>query len=226
MDYESCAKSLQKVVKTKKTELLFVALILRLLKPGGRAAIIVPDGVLFGSSKAHKTLRKMIVEDQKLDAVISMPGGVFKPYAGVSTAILLFTKTNSGGTETVWFYDMKADGLSLDDKRLEELPLEKLGPVPGEALSADEHEKNNLPDILSRWSEREGSERKNEPTAQSFCVPKSDIEEQNYDLSISRYKEIVYEEIEHRSPGEIIADLSAIEVEIHEGMQALQEMLK
>ena len=226
LDYESCAKSLQKVVKTKKTELLFVALILRLLKPGGRAAIIVPDGVLFGSSKAHKTLRKMIVEDQKLDAVISMPGGVFKPYAGVSTAILLFTKTNSGGTETVWFYDMKADGLSLDDKRDDLVPREKQGPVPREALSADEHEKNNLPDILSRWSEREGSEKDNERTAQSFCVPKSDIEEQNYDLSISRYKEIVYEEVEHRSPDEIIADLSAIEAEIHDGMQALQEMLK
>jgi type I restriction enzyme M protein len=225
LDYESCAKSLQKVVKTKKTELLFVALILRLLKPGGRAAIIVPDGVLFGSSKAHKTLRKMIVEDQKLDAVISMPGGVFKPYAGVSTAILLFTKTNSGGTETVWFYDMKADGLSLDDKRDDLVPPEKQGPVPREALSADEHEKNNLPDILSRWSEREGSERDNERTAQSFCVPKPDIAEQNYDLSINRYKEIVYEEIEHRSPDEIIADLSAIEAEIQQGMKELQEML-
>ena len=225
LDYESCAKSLQKVVKTKKTELLFVALILRLLKPGGRAAIIVPDGVLFGSSKAHKTLRKMIVEDQKLDAVISMPGGVFKPYAGVSTAILLFTKTNSGGTETVWFYDMKADGLSLDDKRADLVPPEKQGPVPREALSADEHEKNNLPDILSRWSEREGSEKDNERTAQSFCVPKFDIEEQNYDLSISRYKEIVYEEVEHRDPNEIIEDLKSLEAEIQQGMQDLQEML-
>ena len=114
---------------------------------------------------------------------------MFKPYAGVSTAILLFTKTNSGGTETVWFYDMKADGLSLDDKRDDKVPPEKQGPVPREALSADEHEKNNLPDILSRWSEREGSEKDNERTAQSFCVPKSDIEEQNYDLSINRYKD-------------------------------------
>jgi type I restriction enzyme M protein len=226
LDYESCAKSLQKVVKTKKTELLFVALILRLLKPGGRAAIIVPDGVLFGSSKAHKTLRKMIVEDQKLDAVISMPGGVFKPYAGVSTAILLFTKTNSGGTENVWFYDMEQDGLSLDDKRDDLVPPEKQGPVPREALSADEHEKNNLPDILSRWSEREGSEKDNERTAQSFCIPKSEIEEQNYDLSISRYKEVVYEEVEHRDPNEIITDLAAIEKEIHDGMAELQGMLK
>ena len=225
LDYESCAKSLQKVVKTKKTELLFVALILRLLKPGGRAAIIVPDGVLFGSSKAHKTLRKMIVEDQKLDAVISMPGGVFKPYAGVSTAILLFTKTNSGGTETVWFYDMKADGLSLDDKRDDLVPPEKQGAVPREALSAGEHEKNNVPDILSRWSEREGTEKNNERTAQSFCVPKSDIAEQNYDFAISRYKEIVYEEVEHRDPNAIIEDLKSIEVEIQQGMEHLQEML-
>src|SRR2546425_7883258 len=151
LDYESCAKELQQVVKTKKTELLFLALFLRLLKPGGRAAVIVPDGVLFGSSNAHKTLRRILVEDQKLDAVISLPGGVFKPYAGVSTAILLFTKTNSGGTDHVWFYDVDADGMSLDDKRTELLPPEKLGPVPKVTLTADEHSKNNLPDILVRW---------------------------------------------------------------------------
>ena len=117
LDYENTAKDLLQIVKTKKTELLFVALFLRLLKPGGRAAVIVPDGVLFGSSKAHKELRRLLVEEQKLDAVISLPGGVFKPYAGVSTAILLFTKTNSGGTDHVWFYDVAADGWSLDDKR-------------------------------------------------------------------------------------------------------------
>ena len=151
LDYENCAKDLQQIVKTKKTELLFLALFLRLLKPGGRAAVIVPDGVLFGSSNAHKTLRKILVEEQKLDAVISLPGGVFKPYAGVSTAILLFTKTNSGGTDHVWFYDVDADGMSLDDKRTELLPPEKLGPVPKVALTADEHAKNNLPDILARW---------------------------------------------------------------------------
>ena len=151
LDYENCAKDLQQIVKTKKTELLFLALFLRLLKPGGRAAVIVPDGVLFGSSNAHKTLRQLLVEEQKLDAVISLPGGVFKPYAGVSTAILLFTKTNSGGTDHVWFYDVDADGMSLDDKRTELLPPEKLGPVPKTALTADEHAKNNLPDILARW---------------------------------------------------------------------------
>lgn len=226
LDYESCAKGLQQIVKTKKTELLFVALILRLLKPGGRAALIVPDGVLFGSSKAHKTLRQILVEDQKLDAVISMPGGVFKPYAGVSTAILIFTKTNSGGTDSVWFYDMQADGLSLDDKREGLVPPEKQGPVPREVLTKAEHAKNNLPDILKRWSERAGKERKNERTAQSFCIPKSDIKEQGYDLSLSRYKEIVYEEIEHRPPHDIIADLESIEAEIQQGMKALQEMLK
>ncbi|MGH7797866.1 MAG: type I restriction-modification system subunit M [Candidatus Binatia bacterium] len=151
LDYENTAKDLQQIVKTKKTELLFLALFLRLLKPGGRAAVIVPDGVLFGSSNAHKTLRKILVEDQKLDAVISLPGGVFKPYAGVSTAILIFTKTNSGGTDCVWFYDVDADGMSLDDKRTELLPQEKLGPIPTVALTADEHAKNNLPDILARW---------------------------------------------------------------------------
>ena len=121
------------------------------LKPGGRAAVIVPDGVLFGSSNAHRTLRRLLVEEQKLDAVISMPSGVFKPYAGVSTAILLFTKTNSGGTDSVWFYDVDADGMSLDDKRTELLPPEKLGPVPMVALTAADHAKNNLPDLLARW---------------------------------------------------------------------------
>ena len=151
LDYENCAKDLLTVVKTKKTELLFLALFLRLLKPGGRAAVIVPDGVLFGSSKAHRELRQKLVEEQKLDAVISLPGGVFKPYAGVSTAILLFTKTNSGGTDHVWFYDVDADGWSLDDKRTPLLPEEKLGPAPRVPLGADEHAKNNLPDILARW---------------------------------------------------------------------------
>lgn len=151
LDYGNTAKDLQAIVKTKKTELLFLALFLRLLKPGGRAAVIVPDGVLFGSSKAHKELRKILVEDQKLDAVVKLPGGVFKPYAGVSTAILLFTKTNSGGTDQVWFYEVEADGWSLDDKRQPLLPEEKLGVVPQRSLMAEEHAKNNLPDVLARW---------------------------------------------------------------------------
>jgi type I restriction enzyme M protein len=213
-------------VKTKKTELLFLALIIRLLKPGGRAAVIVPDGVLFGSSTAHKTLRKMIVEDQKLDGIISMPGGVFKPYAGVSTAILLFTKTNSGGTDHVWFYDMQADGKSLDDKRTDLLPLEKQGPKPTVKLTKEEHAKNNLPDILSRFSLREKSERKNPRTAQSFCVPKSDIVEQDYELSINRYKEVVHEEVDHRAPQAILDELESIEKEITQGMKQLRGLLK
>ncbi|HVZ33005.1 MAG TPA: class I SAM-dependent DNA methyltransferase, partial [Polyangiaceae bacterium] len=141
LDYENIAKDLQQTVKTKKTELLFLALFLRLLKAGGRAAVIVPDGVLFGSSKAHKDLRRKLIEEQKLDGVVSLPGGVFKPYAGVSTAILLFTKTNSGGTDHVWFYDCDADGWSLDDKRMPLLGEDKLGPVPGTALSSEEHTK-------------------------------------------------------------------------------------
>jgi type I restriction enzyme M protein len=183
LDYESCAKDLQQVVKTKKTELLFIALFLRLLKTGGRAAVIVPDGVLFGSSNAHKAIRRMLVEEQKLDAVISLPSGVFKPYAGVSTAILVFTKTNSGGTDHVWFYDVEADGWSLDDKRQRLLVDEKLGCTPKYALTSEEHVKNNLPDVLARWKQHEKKERKNVRTAQSFCIPRAEIAKQAYDLS-------------------------------------------
>lgn len=210
LDYESCAKDLQMIVKTKKTELLFVALFLRLLKPGGRAAVIVPDGVLFGSSKAHKALRQTIIEDQKLDAVISMPSGVFRPYAGVSTSILFFTKTNSGGTDQVWFYDMQADGYSLDDKR--------------NPLDAEQHENNNLPDIVARWNSRiEEADRKR--TDQSFLVPKEEIAENGYDLSINRYNEIVYDEVEYDPPQKILADLRAMETEIQKGMNDLEGML-
>lgn len=225
LDHENTAKDLQQVVRTKKTELLFLALFLRLLKPGGRAAVIVPDGVLFGSSTAHRTLRKILVEEQKLDAVVSLPGGVFKPYAGVSTAILLFTKTNSGGTDHVWFYDCDADGWSLDDKRTPLLPDEKLGPVPSEPLSPADHAKNNLPDILARWPERASKEKKRPRTAQSFTVPKADLVAQNYDLSINRYKEVVHEEVAHKAPKEILAELRKLEKEIEEGMRELEGMV-
>jgi type I restriction enzyme M protein len=226
LDYESTAKDLQAIVKTKKTELLFLALFLRLLKAGGRAAVIVPDGVLFGSSKAHKELRRILVEDQKLDAVISLPSGVFKPYAGVSTAILLFTKTNSGGTENVWFYDCTADGWSLDDKRNPLLDPAKLGVAPAEPLADEEHAKNNLPDIAARWGRREGEESQRERTQQSFTVPRADISTQGYDLSLNRYKETVSEEVEHRPPLEIIAELQQMESEIQQGLSDLAEMLK
>lgn len=225
LDYDNCAKDLLAIVKTKKTELLFLALMLRLLKPGGRAAVIVPDGVLFGSSKAHKTLRELLVEGHKLDAVISLPSGVFKPYAGVSTAILMFTKTNSGGTDRVWFYDMKADGLSLDDKRQDLLPKQKLGPVPDEPLTEAEHEKNNLPDVLARWNKRDKDEHKRPRTAQSFCVPKAEIAANGYDLSLNRYKEVVHEEIEHIAPKQILAELHTLEKEIQDGLQELEGML-
>ncbi len=206
LDYEQTAKSLLATVKTKKTELLFLALFLKLLKTGGRAAVIVPDGVLFGSSTAHKTLRKTLVEDQKLDAVVKLPSGVFKPYAGVSTAILFFTKTESGGTDDVWFYDVQADGFSLDDKR---------NPV----------EPNDLPDVLTRWSQRTTTERDRARTDQSFLVPKADIVAQGYDLSINRYKEIVREEIEHRAPLDILADIEALDAEIAAGVANLKAML-
>jgi type I restriction enzyme M protein len=225
LDYEVTAKDLQAVVKTKKTELLFLALFLRLLKPGGRAAVIVPDGVLFGSSKAHKDLRRILVEDHKLDAVVKLPGGVFKPYAGVSTAILFFTKTNSGGTDNVWFYEVTADGWSLDDKRAPLLPENKLGPIPSEALDEADHAKNNLPDVLTRWNRRNGTEQERARTEQSFCVPKADIAAQSYDLSLNRYKEIVHEESEHRTPGEILDELERIETEIQQGMSELRGML-
>jgi len=210
LDYESTAKDLQQIVKTKKTELLFLALFLRLLKPGGRAAVIVPDGVLFGSSKAHKELRRMLVEDQRLDGIVSMPSGVFRPYAGVSTAILLFTKTDSGGTDKVWFYDMQADGYSLDDKR--------------NPLASDKHDNNNLPDVLSRWNNRE-AEAKRERTEQSFLVPKAEIVENGYDLSINRYKQVVHEAVEHAPSAQLIAELKALEAQIADGLDELEGML-
>ena len=206
LDYESTARDLQQIVKTKKTELLFMALFLRLLQTGGRAAVIVPDGVLFGSSKAHKALRRMLVEEQKLDAVISMPSGVFKPYAGVSTAIVLFTKTNSGGTDHVWFYDMRADGFSLDDKR---------SPQP---------DTSDLPDILARWQNR-AAETERQRTDQSFLVPGAEIVGNDYDLSINRYKEVAYEAVEHDSPRVILARLARLEEEIAAGRKELEGLL-
>lgn len=226
LDYDATAKDLQAVVKTKKTELLFLALFLRLLKPGGRAAVIVPEGVLFGSTKAHRELRKILVEDHKLDAVVKLPSGVFKPYSGVSTAILFFTKTNSGGTDNVWYYEVTADGWSLDDKRTPLLDEDKVGPVPAAGeLTETEHEKNNLPDVLRRWRLRNGSEQARARTEQSFCVPKADIAAQGYDLSLNRYKEVVHEEVEHRSPAEIMDALARIEAEIQQGMSELKGML-
>ena len=206
LDYESTAKDLQQIVKTKKTELLFLALFLRLLQTGGRAAVIVPDGVLFGSSKAHKALRTILVEEQKLDAIISMPSGVFRPYAGVSTAILLFTKTNSGGTDDVWFYDMQADGYSLDDKRT---------PQP---------EKSDLADILARWQQRD-TEGERARTAQSFLVPKAEIADNDYDLSINRYKEVEYEAVEYDPPKVILERLAKLEEEIVKGRAELEGLL-
>jgi type I restriction enzyme M protein len=206
LDYESTAKDLQQIVKTKKTELLFAALFLRLLQTGGRAAVIVPDGVLFGSSNAHKTLRQTIVEDQKLDAIISLPSGVFKPYAGVSTAIVFFTKTNSGGTDHVWFYDMAADGYSLDDKRT---------PQP---------DKTDIPDILKRWSKLK-AEKDRPRTAQSFLVPKAEIAANDYDLSLNRYKEVEHKVTEHESPKVILKRLSALEEDIAKGQEELEGML-
>lgn len=226
LDYESTAQDLQRIVKTKKTELLFLALFLRLLKPGGRAAVIVPDGVCFGSGKAHRDIRRLLVDEHKLDAVVKLPSGVFKPYAGVATSILLFTKTNSGGTDHVWFYNVEADGMSLDDKRNLLLDEAKFGVRPEQALDEADHAKNNLPDVLARWHERATSERNRPRTAQSFCVPREEIVANGYDLTLNRYKEVEQEVVEHRSPAEILDELDKLEGEIQQGMTVLRGMLK
>ena len=226
LDYEVTAKDLQQIVKTKKTELLFLALFLRLLKTGGRAAVVVPDGVLFGSSKAHQELRKLLVEKHKLEGVLKLPSGVFRPYAGVSTAVLFFTKTGVGGTDRVWFYDMQADGYSLDDKRNPLLPEDRQGVSPKPPLSEDEHAKNNVPDALARWLYRDESERENPRTAQSFCVPKDEIAATGtYDLSLNRYKVVEHEEQTHAKPADIIAELRQLETEISDGLTNLEAML-
>ncbi|MDT0463593.1 type I restriction-modification system subunit M [Streptomyces gibsoniae] len=224
LDHETTSSDLLEVVRTKKSELLFLALFLKLLGPGGRAAVVVPDGVLFGSTKAHRELRRMLVEDQRLDAVVKLPSGVFKPYAGVSTAILFFTRTDSGGTDDVWFYDVRADGFSLDDRRAPLLPEDRLG-ARATHLTAEEHARNNLPDVLARWRRRTTDERERARTDQSFCVPRADIAAQAYDLSLNRYKEVVHEEVLTRSPLDILADLERLNKEIGAGTARLKEML-
>ena len=202
---EEISKDLLALCKTRKTELLFLALFTKMLEVGGRCACIVPDGVLFGSSAAHKAIRKELVDNQKLTAVISMPSGVFKPYAGVSTAILIFTKTNAGGTDKVWFYDMTADGYSLDDKR---------SPI------AD----NDIPDIIARYENFTGEEAR-ERTDKSFFVPKEEIIGNDYDLSINKYKKTEYVAVEYPSSQEIMADLRKLEKQISEAMDELEKLL-
>ena len=205
LDYDAVSADLLKVTKTKKTELLFLALFLRILKKGGRAAVIVPDGVLFGSSTAHKQIRKEIIENNRLEAVISMPSGVFKPYAGVSTAILIFTKTGSGGTSKVWFYDMKADGYSLDDKR-------------------QEIKENDIPDIIERFNNLD-AESDRARTDQSFFVDKEDIVNNDYDLSINKYKETVYEAVEYEPTDVIIAKIDELESDIQRELSEIKKLL-
>lgn len=205
VDAESINDNLRAVCNTKKTELLFVALFLRMLRKGGQCSCIVPDGVLFGTSNAHKALRKELVENHHLRAVISMPSGVFKPYAGVSTAVLVFTKTGAGGTDKVWFYDMKADGYSLDDKR-------------------SQIEDNDIPDILERFHNLDG-EVDRKPTEQSFFVEKTDIVANDYDLSINRYKEVVYEKVEYDPPMVIMDRLEKLSLDIADKMEELRRLI-
>ncbi len=205
LDKETISKDLLNLASTSKTELLFIALFLKALKTGGRCASIVPDGVLFGSSKAHKALRQELVDNNRLEAVISMPSGVFKPYAGVSTAILIFTKTGHGGTDKVWFYDMKADGYSLDDKR---------SPIDA----------NDIPDIIARFNDlpaEEGRER----TEQSFFVPKQEIVDNDYDLSINKYKKTDYVAVEYPPTSEILDELERLNAQIEEETKALRKLL-
>ncbi|MBY0474948.1 MAG: type I restriction-modification system subunit M [Nitrosomonas sp.] len=229
LDFDGTAKDLLQVCKTKKTELLFISLFLKQLKPGGRCACIVPDGVLFGSSNAHQQLRRTLVEEQKLDAIISMPSGVFKPYAGVSTAILIFTRTDSGGTDKVFFYDMQADGYSLDDKREPLLTPEQqleLTRHSRESGNPALHIRNNIPDIIARYEQwqttRQGFEDKKQ---QAFVVSKADIAANKYDLSINRYRELEYEAVEYDAPQVILDQLEALEVEILADLRALRGML-
>lgn len=206
LDEESVAEDLLRISDTKRTEILFLSLMLRIMKNGGRCAVIVPDGVLFGSTKAHRSIREEIVEKNKLEGVISMPSGVFKPYAGVSTAILIFTKTGIGGTDNVWFYHMEADGYSLDDKR------EKI-------------EYSDIKDIIERYHNRK-DEVKRERTEKSFLVPKEEIVGNGYDLSINRYKEIVYEEIEYDEPEVIMDNIRELEEEIALGLDMIEKLVK
>ena len=205
LDADSVSADLLKVTNTKKTELLFLALFIRMLKIGGRCACIVPDGVLFGSSNAHKQIRKTLIEDNRLEAVISMPSGVFKPYAGVSTGILIFTKTGHGGTDKVWFYDMKADGYSLDDKRTQV-------------------KENDIPDIIERFKHLE-NEIDRKRTEQSFFIDKEEIVKNDYDLSINKYKEIVYEKVEYPPTSEILAEIESLNNEINKNIAELKVLL-
>lgn len=206
LDYETTSKDLQRVVKTKKTELLFLALFLKLLKPGGRAAVIVPDGVLFNAQRVYRDLREMLVERHRIEAVIKLPAGAFRPYTATSTAILVFTRTDSGGTDEVWFYDVRADGFSLDEKR-----------EPVEA--------NDLPDALARWNERAQGERDRTRADQSFMVAKKEIVQQSYDLSFNRYREAARDDTERRPPLEIIAEIESVEREFGEALADLKDML-
>jgi type I restriction enzyme M protein len=206
LDKEAVDGKILSVVDSKKTELLFLALILKGLKLGGRAAVIIPDGVLFGSTKGHMQIRKEIVDNQRLEAVISMPSGVFKPYAGVSTAVLLFTKTNSGGTDNIWFYDMQADGFSLDDKRQ---PIEE----------------NDISDIVKRFHNL-NAEKKRKRIDKSFLVPVKEIRDNNFDLSINKYKETVYENKTYEKPEEIIREIEKLNIERNVLLNNLKEILK
>ena len=206
LDYDVVNSSLLAMARTKKTELLFVSLFIRMLELGGRCASIVPDGVLFGNSTGHKSIRKELVDKQRLQAVISMPSGVFKPYAGVSTAILIFTKTNAGGTDKVWFYDMKADGFSLDDKR---------NPI------AD----NDIPDVIARFKNLAAEESRSRKD-QSFLVPKDEIVANGYDLSINKYKEVEKVKVLYEKPEVVLGRIETLQGEITEAFKELRDMLK
>jgi type I restriction enzyme M protein len=226
LDENSASSALTSFVKSKKTQVLFMALFLRLLRPGGRAAVIVSDGVLFDSTKAHVKLRRSLVEEHMLEGIVFLPSGVFKPYAGLSTAILLFTKTGQGGTDHVWFYDLVSDGWTLDDRRNPLLSLDKLGAAPALSLASDELLLNNLPDCLARWRQKSSGERSRNRKQQSFCVPKAEIAANNYDLGLNKYKQKAVSSACMRTPQEIIGSLRRLETEIIDGMKRIEDSLK
>ena len=206
LDNEAVSKSLLAITKTKKTELLFLALFIRMLQTGGRCASIVPDGVLFGNSTGHKSIRRALIDQHRLQAVISMPSGVFQPYSGVSTAIVIFTKTNAGGTDRVWFYDMRADGYSLDQKR-------------------SEVSDNDIPDIIQRFHNLDAEAARSRKD-QSFLVPVAEIREKDYDLSINKYKEVERQQVVYDAPEVIMERLAQLEREINSAFDELKKQLQ
>ncbi len=228
VESKSVAKDVLRMVggaRTKRSELLCLALCLRLLKTGGRGVVLLPESAMYGITKAHQALRRALIEEQQLDAVIRLPAGVLRPHTESATIILAFAKSGTG-TSAVWFYDVEADGYSLDTERVPLLAAEKLGPVPTATLAVEEHACNNLPDVLARWRERGGKERERSRDAQSFVVPRAEIEARGYDLNVASYRESAAESVPPRRPHELLAELAGLEADLFQGIRNLVGLLK